>query len=756
MLSLSSTDLILLSVIGALTLYWLYARLFANPSSSTVHRTNPTHQQQLQGFNIHNGPRSDSNPELLAAGRDFVKKMDLQKKKAVVFYGSQTGTAEDYATRIAKEAKSKFGISSLVADPDEYDFDCLEKLRADQLAIFVLATYGEGEPTDNAVNMLEQLKEQQTEGNQLDHLNYVVFALGNRTYEQFCQMGIIVDELLTKRGAKRIGELGMGDDDKSMEEDYLAWKDPMWEQVQKVMGWEEGAGGDEPDFLVKEVEVNPGKEGSIDDGQVYRGELSGRALMGTRGIFDAKNPCPARVANARELFAAGDRNCVHMEFEIQGTGIRYQTGDHLAVWPVNPDSEVARLMKLLGLWEKRATAVEISSLDPMLAKVPFPTPASYEAIFRHYLDISCIASRQLLSGLARFAPTEAASAALKAIGTDKEHYQRVVAGPGLRLGECLMSVLPGGAEKLSVEDPLSESFGQGWFQTYQIPFDQIISGLPRLQPRFYSISSSPKMYPDQIHITAVVLKYPSGSRMIYGCGTNYILNAKMFLHGEKERMEHQPIDQRSSGAPHYTLSGPRGKYLEDGTKLKIPIHVRRSNFRLPTSPKIPVIMIGPGTGVAPFRAFVQERMMLARKAKAKAKEANGLQGEADALNDWAEIMLFYGCRKEEEDFLYKNEWPEYAEEFNGKFKMFTAISRRPELGGKKEYVQDLIKLQTERIYKMIIEQKGYIFICGDGKSMVKCVEESLKTIFESTGTKNGAAELKFLKDRNRLLLDVWS
>lgn len=683
--------------------------------------------------------------------------MDIQKKKAIVFYGSQTGTAEDYATRIAKEAKSRFGISSLVADPDDYDFDCLEKLRSDQLAIFVLATYGEGEPTDNAVNMLEQLKEHQSEGSRLEDLNYIIFALGNRTYEQFCKMGTVVDELLSSRGAKRIGELGMGDDDKSMEEDYLAWKDPMWEQVQKVMGWEEGAGGNEPDFLVKELELTPSSDGTINDGFVYRGELSARALLGTRGVFGAKDPCPAKVINAQELFDAGDRNCVHMEFEIKDTGIRYQTGDHLAVWPINPDSEVTRLMKLLGLWDKRETAVEISSLDPMLAKVPFPTPASYEAIFRHYLDISSIASRQLLSGLSKYAPNESSAATLKSIGSDKELYHTKVAVPGLRLGECLMDVLPGGSEKLSTEDPTSNSFGLGWLQTYHIPFDAIVSGLPRLQPRFYSISSSPKMYPDRIHITAVVLKYACGNRMIYGCGTNYILNAKMFIHGEKDRLEHQPIDQRSIGAPHYKLSGPRGKYLEEGCKsVKMPIHVRRSNFRLPTSPKIPVIMVGPGTGVAPFRAFVQERVVLAQKAKTKAKDSNLPDAEINALKDWANMFLFYGCRNQDQDYLYKNEWPGYTQELNGKFKMFTAISRRPELNGKKEYVQDLMKLESETIYKMIIEQKGYIFICGDGKTMVKAVEETLKNIFESRGDKNGAAELKFLKDRNRLLLDVWS
>ncbi|MBW0494938.1 hypothetical protein O181_034653 [Austropuccinia psidii MF-1] len=742
-MSLSITDLVILLVLSVCAIYWLFNKLFpSNPSNSI----NFTSSQ--------NGNKSNANISFSAGSRDFVEKMNLQKKKAVVFYGSQTGTAEDYATRIAKEAKSKFGISSLVADPDDYDFDALDKLRSDQLVIFVLATYGEGEPTDNAVTMLENLKDQDDESNRLDNLNYVIFALGNRTYEQFCQMGIMVDQLLAKRGAKRIGELGMGDDDKSMEEDYLAWKDPMWEQVQKVMGWEEGAGGDAPDFMVKELKVGTLDSDSTDESRIFRGELSPKTLTGTQGVFDAKNPCPAIVANSKELFQAGDRNCIHMEFDIKGTGIRYQAGDHLAVWPVNPDSEVTRLMKLLGLWEKRGTAVEISSLDPMLAKVPFPSPASYEAIFRHYLDISCIASRQLLSSLAKFAPNESAALVLKALGSDKTLYHHRVAERGLRLGECLMMVLPGGEERLGVDDPLSDSFGQDWFQEYQIPFDQIVSGLPRLQPRFYSISSSPKIFPDQIHITAVVLKDPFADRMIYGCGTNYLLNAKMFLHDEEQRLGSQSIDQRSFGTPRYTLSGPRNKYLDEKI-LKIPIHVRRSNFRLPTSPKVPVILIGPGTGVAPFRSFVQERVALARKAKVKAVEARGPGADAEALKDWASMLLFYGCRKENEDFLYKNEWPEYTQELNEKFEMFTAISRRPELGGQKEYVQDFMKVQKDRLKQMIIDQKGHIYICGDGKNMLRGVEETLKEIFEGFGL-DGTAELKFLKERNRLFLDVWS
>lgn len=100
-------------------------------------------------------------------------------------------------------------------------------------------------------------------------------------------MGKTIDEALTKQGATRVGEVGMGDDDKSMEEDYLSWKDGMWEAVSKHMGWEEGAGGDEPDFQVKELEEVP------DEKKVYRGELSARALTGSRGVFDAKVRLPA-------------------------------------------------------------------------------------------------------------------------------------------------------------------------------------------------------------------------------------------------------------------------------------------------------------------------------------------------------------------------------------------------------------------------------------------------------------------------------
>lgn len=570
----------------------------------------------------------------------------------MIFYGSQTGTAEEYATKLAKEAKARFGTSSLVCDPEEYDFDKLDQMPEDCVAFFVMATYGEGEPTDNAVSLMDFIGDESvtfSNGDSLENLRYVIFGLGNRTYEHYNEMARKLDKRFTDLGAKRIGERGEGDDDKSMEEDYLAWKDGMWETLQTELNFEEGGAGEVADFKVAEVD-------SHDPAKVYLGELSARALLGTKGIHDAKNPYPAPITVARELFVDGvaDRTCVHAEFDIEGSGISYQHGDHLAVWPNNPELEVDRMLAVLGLLSKRDTIINVESLDPALAKVPFPVPTTYEAVFRHYLDIAAHASRQTLSNLAKYAPTPEAQAELAKIGSDKAYFQQKVADRCLRVAEVLQMV---------AGDDLQGDVSQS--TVWNIPFDRIVSDIPRVGPRFYSISSSPKLHPKAIHITAVVLRYRAkmeeeGWR--HGLATNFLCNIKMAKNNEQPS---GPTDPRF-GTPKYELAGPRGAYTKD-SMWRTPIHVRRANFRLPTSPKIPVIMVGPGTGVAPFRSFVQERVASAEKAI----EKNG----ADALRDWGNIWLFYGCRRAEEDFLYRDEWPQYADKLGGKFKMETSLSR---------------------------------------------------------------------------------
>lgn len=352
-----------------------------------------------------------------------------------------------------------------------YDFDNLDTVPSDTAVIFVVATYGEGEPTDNAVQLMEFIKENEvsfSQGGDLSSLNYVVFALGNTTYEHYCAVGRDLDQALTKHGASRIGTRGEGDDDKSIEEDYIEWKDGMFEALAQRMNWTEGAGSEEPDFLITE---DPTSSWATDE-KVYTGELSQRMLNNTKGIHDAKNPFIAPIVSSKELFVGGDRNCVHAEFSIENSGIRYQAGDHVGVWPINPDDQVHRWLKLLSLEEKKDMVINIVSLDPLLAKVPFPTPCTYEAIFRHYVDVSALASRQSLASFANFAPTEAAKALLQKLGNDKEAYHKQVMDKGLRLSEVLL---------LAAGDDLHTEHPTPW----AIPFDRVISAIQRLQPRYY-------------------------------------------------------------------------------------------------------------------------------------------------------------------------------------------------------------------------------------------------------------------------------
>jgi NADPH-ferrihemoprotein reductase len=246
--------------------------------------------------------------------------------------------------------------------------------------------------------------------------------------------------------------------------------------------------------------------------------------------------------------------------------------------------------------------VAIESLDPALAKVPFPTPATYDAIIRHYIDISAVASRQTVAFLARYAPTEEAREKMTRWGSDKDAYAAEVDGPALKLAEVLQA-----AAGDSLESPFTET------TVWAIPFDRIVSTVSRLQPRYYSISSSSKLHPSAIHVTAVVLKYQStpshahkhAPRYVFGLSTNFILNVSNASSGvntpvggaDKNKVDSvlgQAQHVSMYKAPKYRLAGPRGNYIKENV-YKVPVHVRRSTFRLPTSPKVPIIMIGPGT-----------------------------------------------------------------------------------------------------------------------------------------------------------------
>ncbi|KAI8143353.1 hypothetical protein BJV82DRAFT_684606 [Fennellomyces sp. T-0311] len=602
----------------------------------------------------------------------------------------------------------------MTADIELYDLSYLDTVPEDKLVVFVMATYGEGEPTDNAVEFWEMLMDEtpvfssaQDESTPLQSLNYIVFGLGNKTYEHYNAIARLLDKRLSDLGATRHGERGEGDDDASLEEDFLAWQEDMWPAFCAALGVDESnaqAGPRQPMFGVQELDV-------VDDDSLFLGEL-GEWLQKQTAVHDAKHPYLAPIATSHDLFTqTADRHCLHLEVDISKSNLTYQTGDHIAIWPTNNEVEVLRLASVLGLADKLDTAIMVEALDSAASKKhPFPVPTTYRAAFRHYLDICSPASRQTLISLVEYAPTESSKEILRNLATDKEAYRTQVSESVRNLAEVLELC----------QDDEGTTAAPGFFST--VPFDLIVESVSRLQPRYYSISSSSLTDPKSVAVTAVTLSYqPSStkSRTVYGVNTNYLWRI------------HSPQDD---SVPFYDLNGPRNR-LQD---KKIPVHIRRSTFKLPRNTKLPVIMVGPGTGVAPFRGFVRDRVHQKQSGK-----------------DVGPTVLFYGCRHSQQDFLYSNEWPELFKVLGEGSQLITAFSRETK---QKVYVQHRLKEHGEQMWKYI-EQGAYIYVCGDAKNMARDVQHTFIEFAQTFGNKSESQAqdyVKNLRSTGRYQEDVWS
>ncbi|KAJ5813139.1 hypothetical protein N7447_010162 [Penicillium robsamsonii] len=643
--------------------------------------------------------------------RDIVEKMDETNKNCVIFYGSQTGTAEDYASRLAKEGSQRFGLKTMVADIEDYDYENLDKFPDDKVAFFVLATYGEGEPTDNAVEFYQFFTGEDvafesgasSEDKPLSSMKYVAFGLGNNTYEHYNAMVRQVDTALTKLGAQRIGTAGEGDDGAgTMEEDFLAWKEPMWAALSEAMDLQEREAVYEAVFSVDEDDVKTPEEESV-----YLGEPTASHREGSpKGPFSAHNPYIAPIVESSELFTVKDRNCLHMEISIAGSNLSYQTGDHIAIWPTNAGAEVDRFLEVFGIEEKRHSVINIKGID-VTAKVPIPTPTTYDAAIRYYMEVCAPVSRQFVSTLAPFAPDEESKNEIVRLGNDKDYFHEKITNQCYTIAQALQSIT-------------SKPFTA-------VPFSLLIEGINKLQPRYYSISSSSLVQKDKISITAVVesVRLPGASHMVKGVTTNYLLALKQKQNGD------------ASPDPHgltYSINGPRNKY--DG--IHVPVHVRHSNFKLPSDPSKPIIMVGPGTGVAPFRGFIQERAALAAK------------GEKVGTT-----LLFFGCRKSNEDFIYKDEFKTFQDQMGDSLKIVTAFSRE---GSEKVYVQHRLKENAELVSELL-KQKANFYVCGDAANMAREVNLVLGHIIadqRGLPAEKGEEMVKHMRSSGSYQEDVWS
>lgn len=680
---LSTTIITVILLIIGLYWFWIRPRLSSSSSSDDVLKTIKNLQTTKDPIaaKASGGPHEGS----------FVDRMIHSEKTMVVFFGSQTGTAEDFAQRIAKQAK-RYGISATVCDPEECDMEELQRLTTidKHLVLFCLATYGEGDPTDNAQEFYEWLRE---DGRDLQDLHYAVFGLGNKTYEHYNAVGKYVDKRLTELGGVRVCEVGLGDDDGNIEDDFMAWTTVFWQSVcQKYELVINSDGGSMRQYKLV--------QGPFPSESVFTGEIGRlKSYERQKPPYDQRNPYLAPVLSTRELFQKdSQRSCLHLELDITNTRIKYETGDHVAVYPSNDSALVKQIGELLN-----ANLDEVISLvnvdEDAQKKNPFPCPCSYRTALTYYLDLTSVPNTQILKDLAQYATDENDKALLTLMGSYSDEgrvkYKEWVID-GCRSIIAILEDLP------SLKPPL----------------DYLCELLPRLHPRYYSISSSAKVHPTAVHITAVIVHYETPTKRIAkGVATNCF--RELFIkHQAMGSTEHNPEN-------HCHVPG------------HFPIYIRKSTFRLPFKFQTPIILIGPGTGLAPFRGFVQERHFYKTQGKPV-----------------GETILYYGCRNRAEDYLYEEELKYFVDE--KVLELYVAFSRDQE---EKIYVTHLLKQHGEKLWKLIKEDNASIYVCGDAKNMARDVHSILVTIAQTYGemsSEKAATFVKELTQKGRYSQDVWS
>src|SRR6476619_3517785 len=377
---------------------------------------------------------------------------------------------------------------------------------------------------------------------------------------------------------------------------------------------------------------------------------------------------------------ASDRSTRHIEVQLPA-GVGYRVGDHLRVVPRNAPALVDSVARRFGFLP--ADQIRLAVAEGRRAQLPVGEVVSVGRLLTEFVELQQIATRkqiQIMSEQTRCPVTKPKLLAL--IGDDAtstERYRTEVLG-----------------KRKSVFDLLEEH------PACELPFHAYLEMLSLLAPRYYSISSSPSGDPSRCSVTVGVVEGAASSgRGVYrGICSDY-------------------------------LAGRREGETVHGT-----VRETRAGFRLPEDPSVPIIMVGPGTGLAPFRGFLQERAAL--------KSKGAKLGPA---------MLFFGCRHPDQDFLYADELKAF--ESSGITELHTAFSRAQ---APKTYVQNLVAAQKERVWSLI-ESGAIIYVCGDGGKMEPDVKAALVAIYRERKGADADAGLRWIDDlgtKNRYVLDVWA
>lgn len=539
-----------------------------------------------------------------------------------ILYASQTGNAKGVASQLAGAAKSA-GISVNIKNVADYK---PKSLKSESHILVVASTNGEGEPPDDAIEFHEFLFSKKAP--KLEGVKFSVLALGDSSYEFFCQTGKDFDTRLAELGATRVAD--RVDCDVDYDSDAKTWTTTIVESLKDELTAD--AGG-----LAPVVQL-PVTSGAVSQ-------------------YTKQNPYTAELLVSQKITGRDSAKDVrHIEIDLAESGLTYQPGDALGVYFENNEALVDELLALVSLsgeeeinLTKGDGALTLSIRNALIQELEITqTPLSFVEFWaQHSGNEKLLSLSEDKSALREFAA----------------NYQ-------------IVDVIAGA--QTTIEAQL------------------LADNLRKITPRLYSIASSQSEVEEEVHLTVGVVSYSYNGKM------------------------------RLGGASGYLAAG-----LEEGGKVRVFVE-HNDNFRLPKNAETPVIMIGPGTGVAPFRAFMQER---------EASDATG--------DNW----MFFGDQTFTQDFLYQVEWQNYLK--SGLLtKMDVAFSRDQ---AEKVYVQHRLKENAQEVFAWL-ERGAHLYVCGDANRMAKDVHQALVEIIAEQGKKSAeqAEEyLKSLRSAKRYQKDVY-
>ncbi len=536
-----------------------------------------------------------------------------------ILYGTETGNARDLGKELALSAASR-GLSPQLADMADYK---VRQLKDEQDVLFIVSTYGEGDPPQPAVGFFEFLEGKRAP--RLENVRFSVLALGDSTYEKYCEAGKRIDRRLEELGASRLAD--RVDCDVDYEDPAGRWSSALLDLLAAATG-----GG---------LPTSPAMPAA-------------RPEPATRP-HDRKNPYRSVVLeNICIVGRHSTKETRHLELDLSGSGLSYEPGDALGIAPQNDPELVERLLDATGF--SGEAAIEFKGEKLTLAQAlenRFEIAAATPRFIEQWAKLSGSAELESLRG------EEAAARRTKFL---RDHH---------------------------VIDIVRR------FPVAGVEPGEFIAGLRPLQPRLYSLASSLAAVPDEAHLAIGPVRYE--------------------LHGEKR-----------SGV----VSAQVADRLQAGDTL--PVYIQHNpHFSLPAG-DAPIIMVGAGTGVAPYRGFLQE-----------------LEARGTGNRSW----LFFGERNLRSDFLYQLEWQSWLKQ--GLLdRMDVAFSRD---GAAKAYVQHRMLEQAREIYSWL-EEGAHFYVCGDEKHMARDVHQALVEIVGAEGAMGPEQAREYvsrLADEHRYQRDVY-